>query len=528
MADNNRRRYGSDGEYIPTGSRGSRSPSNSDEYSPRRGRSEGAYTPTPAPNNMEGYSNNQSGEYSYRKTPQPPQRPVNEAPVRPSQSQSRSGNPSPSYSSAQPRRSGSVPPPAASYQPQQRTPAPAASAARSTSSGPKVERRNVINSKGEKYEVHDNISGENKNKRPVLGSSRGCLTVGIYVSIVLAVSVLVSFYIIIGLNDMFALDKPDVKVSIEVPKDADEKQVAQLLKEHGVIKYPFYFEIVAKIKMSKKEDEHFKHGTFELSTKTDYMQIITRLTRPASADKSIVKVTFPEGMNVEQYGDLLEEYSVCKKEAFLQSVNEIDLNYSFLKDIKVGEGSDRIYRLEGYLFPDTYEFYLQEGSKSAITKMLTNFEKKYKDEIEPILGNKTLEQVIQIASVIERETPDKAEMPKVSAVFWNRLNNPSHDGIGGKLQSDATMWYPYPTKEAVPKDKLASFSSKFDTTKIKGFMPGAICNPGLKAIQAAAQPETSDYYYFFTDKNNKHYYSKTLKEHNSQYNAAKSQGLIES
>lgn len=383
-------------------------------------------------------------------------------------------------------------------------------------------KKTVTTDRGDRYEVHDEYVTGKTNKKPAFSTSKGCLSVAIYMAIITAVSILLSFYMIVGINDMFALKKEDVTIQVEIPKDANIKQVAKILKENGVIDYPSFFKIFAGITMD--EDEEFKHGTYQISTRSDYKQIVNKLTNPSTADRGIVKVVFPEGSNILQYAELLDENNVCEKDAFLKSVNEMELDYEFLSGISFGEGSDRIYRLEGYLFPNTYDFYINEGSKSAIKKMLNSFKDNYEKTIAPLVKDSgmTLDQILTIASVIERETPDPDEMANVSSVFHNRLKNKAEYP---KLQSDATRWYPYPTKQDVPTDIAETFQSKYDTTIIDGLMPGPICNPGINAIKAAAQPSSTNYYFFYTDKNGKHYYASTYAEHQANVKYCQDNGL---
>lgn len=383
-------------------------------------------------------------------------------------------------------------------------------------------KKTVTTDNGDRYEVHDEyVSGKNR-KKSGFSTSKGCLSVAIYMAIITAVSILLSFYIIVGVNDMFALKKEDVTIQVEIPKDSNLKDVSKILKDNGVINYPAFFKLFAKITMD--DDDSFKHGTYQISTRSDYRQIVKKLTNPATADGGIVTVVFPEGANILQYAELLEENNVCKKDAFLKSVNEMELDYDFLSGINFGEGSDRIYRLEGYLFPNTYKFYINGGSKSAITKMLNSFKENYEATIAPLVKNSgmTLDQILTIASIIERETPDPNEMANVSSVFHNRLKNKAEYP---KLQSDATRWYPYATKKDVPENIIDTFQSKYDTTIINGLMPGPICNPGLAAIKAAAQPASTNYYFFYTDKNGKHYYASTYAEHQANVKYCQDNGL---
>lgn len=379
--------------------------------------------------------------------------------------------------------------------------------------------------RGYKYSVSDDKAKPRKNrkKHSIYQSSRGCLTAAIYTSVVCAVAVFCAFYILAGLNDMFALKKDDVQVQFDIPETATTEEISQILKESGVIDYPFLFKFFSEYKFD--DGQAFRPGSYQVSTKTDYNNLFRELTIPKTEKKDIVKITFPEGSNVLQYAELLEDKNVCKQEDFLSAINSFDASeYDFLKNLDFGDESDRIYLLEGYLFPDTYEFYMNDSPNAVINKMLNNFKTKYEKSIKPKLSadGKTLDQIIGIASIVERESPDKEERPVVASVFLNRLANPSNYPM---LQSDATRFYPYATKEDIPDILKDGFESKYDTTKISGYMPGAICNPGLETILAVLEPADTDYYFFYTDVNGKHYYAHTFSEHENNIAYCKNNGL---
>jgi len=393
----------------------------------------------------------------------------------------------------------------------------------------------VRTSDGDIYELQSNnrTQKSGSTRRKPSSKDKGCLNAFIYALCVCLVSVFFSYWFIVGCNDMFALKKESSDVVVTIPKDTDLKEVAEILKENGIIEYKGIFKFYANI---TGDDEGFKHGDFVLNTKTDYSEIIRKLTNPASSDGSTVKVVFPEGLTIEKYAELLEENNVCTKEAFIERMTSTVYDFWFLEDVypstneETGElnmdETEKIYLLEGYLFPDTYEFYIDEGSKSAINKMLSNFDSKVDGDIEEQIKSSkwTLDEIITVASIVERETSDPDEMSKVASVLYNRLNNSSKFPY---LQSDATKAYPYSKLSEVPADKKDSFVGKYDTYEIKGLPAGAICNPGLNAIKAAVNPADTDYYYFYMDKNGKHYYSKTLDEHNAVIEQCKQDGTAQ-
>ncbi len=422
--------------------------------------------------------------------------------------------------------------------------------------------RTVTTRTGERFEIPEETAIPPKimRKNSKNTKSKGCVIALVYAAIVCSISALLSFYIIVGLNDMFGLVKEESEITVDIPKDASLDDVTRILDDNGIVEYPFFFKIYAGF----TNDTSFKAGTFVLNTKSDYDQIIRKLTKPATADNSIVKVTIPEGYTVEQIGDLLEEYCVCEKQAFINSVQYADFSsYDFVNYIP--KSDTRIYRLEGYLFPSTYDFYIWGGSKHAIGKLLSAFEdnvlKGSDYDFDAITNDKSLssdkkkskkeklgkklDEIIIMASVVEREVPDPEDMKKVASVFYNRLKNPKVQGTGGMLQSDATRWYPFATATALREsDKITSSekenwinnhkgsytmtatnpttsvsetktfdTSLYDTYVIAGLPAGPICCPGLNSITAAKSPAKTDYYFFFSKSDGTTLFAETYSQH---------------
>ena len=395
-----------------------------------------------------------------------------------------------------------------------------------------VSRTRVVTSPaGDKYELpeENNLPPKLLRKQQRNPKSRGCVVAVVYSIIVVSISALLAFYLIVGINDMFGLVKEEMEVVVTLEDGADLDDVTRILEENGVVDYPFFFKLYASLTM----DADFKHGEFTLNAKSDYDMIIRKLTRPSTADKSVVKVTIPEGLNLEQIAELLEYNCVCEKEAFFNTIATYEFKHEFYKDIPKDEET-RLYKLEGYLFPDTYSFYIWEGSVSAINRMLNAFDDKVYDNDELGLAEKakklgmTMDDIITMASIIEREVPDPEQMKNVASVFYNRMKNPSYEGTGGKLQSDATMWYPFPTKAAMlesetltDEEKKNWQSTNYDTTLFSGLPAGPICCPGLNAITAALNPNDTKYYFFYTAEDSQgvmqYYYANTYAEHQQNY-----------
>lgn len=395
---------------------------------------------------------------------------------------------------------------------------------------PTQAKRVVTGRMGDKYQIQDDsviaprqIKSRQKSVRK---KNRGCMIALVYSAVVCSISILLSYYLILGINDMFGLVKDSTEIVIDVPKDASLDDVAELLDENDVVDFPVFFKLYAKF---TDKDEGFKAGTFTLDTKSDYSQILQKLRRPAGADKSTIRVTIPEGYTVEQIAELMEENSVCEAEAFLDSIKNKEFTQKFLKNADTGN-KNRTYKLEGYLFPDTYEFYLSEGSVNAINRLLNTFAVKWTDAYTE-QANKigmSMDEVIILASIVEREASKDADRMGVASVFYNRLQNSK--GTGGKLQSDATRWYPYATyddlmasdklTDAEKKDWVENHKGVCDTYSVKGLPDSPICNPGISSIEAVLYHDKTDYYYFCSGQQGEFYFAKTLKEHNANLKKA--------
>lgn len=342
----------------------------------------------------------------------------------------------------------------------------------------------------------------------------GCLFKMIWLIFIFFTSALVAKYMLTSINDMLALNREKKSVVVNIPEDANIDLVAKTLKESGLITREEFFKIYAYVTKSHKG---FETGDFELDTDMDYEQILSHL-KNNSNKKKVVEITFTEGMNILECSELLEKNAVCKKEELLKMCNS-DAFDSKYNCINVLDKNKLYYKLEGYLFPDTYQFYVSESPQKVIEKVLNNFIKKV-DAESLKYKNYTTNDIITIASLIQSEASDEEDMHKVSSVIHNRLNTlPSgkskFNEFGfGTLKIDSTVWYPYKNKQSIPKDKIKNFTSKFDTYNISGLPAGPICNPGLDAIHAAITPASTDYYYYcHSHETGQAYYAKTNDVH---------------
>lgn len=236
-----------------------------------------------------------------------------------------------------------------------------------------------------------------------------------------------------------------------------------------------------------------------------------------STTSNVVRVTFPEGTSVSQIALLLEENGVCAASDFMAEANN-PLNLEGF-DFEIPDPENRAFLLEGYLFPDTYEFYRNESAASAIKRFLKNSAEKLDGEILlrcNELGY-TLDEILTLASIIQEEAGDPAEMGKVSSVLHNRLGSPSFP----KLQCDvATFYLRDYVKPYVDEARYSVLVELYNTYNCEGLPAGPITNSGIEAVRAALYPDDTDYYFFVTDSEGAYHYAETWAEHVENCDAA--------
>lgn len=363
-----------------------------------------------------------------------------------------------------------------------------------------------------------------KKRKKKKARKNGCLFKMIWLVMIVLVSVVLAQFVLVGVNDMLAVNRTqDTTTVVVLPKDVSIDEVADILQENNVINKSSFFKLYTKL---TKRTGGFSKGTYEIKTNMDYEAIINYLQSQQNRVDT-VEVRFTEGMNLRQYAQLLEENKVCSAEAFLEKCNsdEFDEDYPFLKEIT--NKSDRYYKLEGYLFPDTYVFYEDEKPEKAIRRFLSNYRNKVvkkakvegydeKVSIEELAQERgmTPDQLLTLASMVQSEAnAQEGDMEKVASVFLNRLN-PEKNNNGENvthLGSDPTKWYPYRLQKEAPE----GFVSRYNTYDIIGLPPGPICNPSMAAIQAVLNPAQTDYLYFChaQDEQGTAYYATNLRQH---------------
>ncbi len=325
-----------------------------------------------------------------------------------------------------------------------------------------------------------------------------------YILVVCGVSVLLALVGWTLANDVLALDKEELSATITVDNSRDFESVVDQLMDTGIIRYKTVFRLFSSL---ANGSEKIQPGTYTLTTDMDYRAILNNLgSRSTSRNTTTVMIT--EGMTVHQIFQLLEEQGVSTVEALEETAANHNYNFSFLLEIPLGSPT----RLEGYLFPDTYEFYMGEDPKYVINKMLVNFDAKLTDELRQQIWDKgySIGQMMTIASMIEKEAT-LSDRGNVASVIYNRLNYP-RGGTQGYLQVDATIQYVLPEGQTVTQADYDSVDSPYNTYLYKGLPPGPISNPGLGSIMAAINPERTNYFYYALGDDNLHHFFSTYSE----------------
>ncbi len=324
----------------------------------------------------------------------------------------------------------------------------------------------------------------------------------IYAIFVIGVSALLACIGWVAANDVLALNKPEKTATITITNDDSFGDVAEKLKDEGLIEYKFLFNLFATFTRSKDD---VVAGTFTLNTDMDYRALLSGMSAN-SATRATVTVTIPEGYTVDQIFTLLEEKGVASVEDLQDMAANHDYAFSFLQDLEMGD----YHRLEGYLYPDTYEFTTPQNSLYVINKMLVRFDEQFTDAMRQEVADsgRTIHEIITIASMIEKET-DGNDRADIASVIYNRLNNPS-GGTQGYLQIDATLAYINGGK--VPTEADKSIDSPYNTYLYKGLPAGPISNPGLESIKAAMNPNSTSYYYYALGDDGVHHFFKTRRE----------------
>ena len=338
----------------------------------------------------------------------------------------------------------------------------------------------------------------------------GCLGGLIYFAFVVSISIILACVGWMAASDVLALNKEPVTATVTLDKaefkdvtisytdaDGNAKErsghqvsvgyVAKQLKDAGIIKYKGLFELYCSVSHAKTKIDP---GTYELSTNYDYRALVKKM-QIGSGAMVTTKVTIPEGYTMEQIFHKLEDENVCSYDDLMDAAANYSYNYSFIDQSMQGDAK----RLEGFLFPDTYEFYQGMQASSAINKFLENFHDRITAEMLEKADERgmTMQEVVTVASMIEKEAANDDERAMIAAVIYNRIE------AGMPLQIDSTIMYVLPEHKDVLTVEDTKIDSPYNTYQNKGLPPTPIANPGLASIKATLSPASTQALYYALD-----------------------------
>lgn len=370
-----------------------------------------------------------------------------------------------------------------------------------------------VDEEGEK----SNYTGDEESERdyrPVRQSHEGktgCLGGLMYSVFVLCLSVIVACLAWMAASDALSLNKKSFTAEVSLPTEiftsetvdtfdedgnptgterithADIDYVADELKKAGLIEYKWLFKGFCNISHA---DRKLDPGAYELQSSYDYRALVQNM-RIGAGGAVTVTVTIPEGFTMQQIFKRLEENRVCRYDELMDAAANYSYNYKFLEDKPLGDAS----RLEGFLFPDTYEFYVGMQASSAINKFLETFYYKDNEDTEARIAeiNGNITDIIKIASLIEKEAANDEERPVIASVIYNRLSS------GTALGLESAILYLHQDHEGAPDAAMIAEDSPYNLLINEGLPPTPICCPGMASITAAMYPASTNYIYFTLD-----------------------------
>jgi len=356
------------------------------------------------------------------------------------------------------------------------------------------------------YDDYDDTPEDDRYSDPIIRRNRrrrtGVLGGVMYAAFILGVGTILALLGWMAVDDILALTKDDTPVEITIPYDFTIESVAQELYTHGIINHTFLFEwYVGQF----GGEERIQPGVYQVRP-MDFRAIIRSLNQQ-TGELVAVRVTIPEGRTMMETFAILEYNGVATVEALREAADTVRFdNFEFLADVPM----DTMNRLEGYLFPDTYDFFLGQNPESAIRTILRNFDARMQmNDIYELLEESefSLRDIINIAAMIEGEMASAEEAPQISSVIHNRLRTEMHLGI------DATIQYILPERTEFVLYAHLEIESPYNTYLHLGLPYGPVGNPGMAAILAALHPDSTDFFFYALHVDGHHHFTRTYAEH---------------
>lgn len=342
--------------------------------------------------------------------------------------------------------------------------------------------------------------------------------------IVIVISMALSIYAVLCLNDIFGMTKTTSSVTVSYTQQIESSSEAiDLLADNGLIKCKNFCKLFITVadKLLRAYDcgGPYDAGVYYLYGKMGLEGMLTTL-KGTPENTETVRLTFPEGYTTADIINKLVDNEVCDRAALLSVIESTAYSYSLVSNLKASE--EVPYRLEGYLFPETYDFYIGQSASSTIETFLSTTEKKITEEYRnraKELGF-SMNEIMIIASIIQAEAGSDEQMPIIASVIENRLkdktNNPS---LGCQSTSDYINNKVAPSLSSTSSHTAEYYLKYYSTnsnSNVIGLPKGPICNPGIAAIEAALYPEETDYIYFFHDNKRNLYTASSYSEFKSK------------
>lgn len=339
-------------------------------------------------------------------------------------------------------------------------------------------------------------------------------TVFMGLAVCFAVSIIISVFLIGCVNDVLAIGR-DGETSVEVvlPNNADTVTAVDVLKDAGLIKNKLFCTVF--IKAMGYSDKNYLPGVYYFTENMGVEKMIKRF-KTSSTRGALISITIPEGYTIDKIFERLEKNNICTASALYKTINEVDFSSEYKFIPGAGTKKDAYHVLEGYFFPATYEFEQGADPATVVRAFLNAFQQHWTDEYAKKADElgMSVDDIVNLASIIEKEGANAKQFTQISSVLHNRLNK---SGLYPLLECNSTKDYVTNTITArvTSKSELNKYISNYSTYEHEGLPVGAICNPGQAAIEAALNPEVNQYYFFAHDNKRNIYLAETMEQHDA-------------
>lgn len=381
------------------------------------------------------------------------------------------------------------------------------------------------------YFTNQDYSGLRSDKKPkppkkAGGAKTKKFGVGstyLFFIIVIVISMAISVYAIFCINDVFGMTKSKSSVTINYTQDIETpSEAVDLLSDNGLVQCPnfckFYLKLASVLVGDYDVTGPFRAGVYYLNGQMGLEGMLINMQGEADTTET-VRIMFPEGATVPEIVDRLVENEVCDRASLLSVIESTDYSYSLISGMQSKESVP--YRLEGYLFPDTYDFYIGQSASSVIETFVRHCEEVVTEDMRQKASDMgyTMQEVMIIASIVQAEAGSVDQMDTIAAIIENRLNDPANNPwLGCQSTSDYINNKVAPALSSTSAHTADYYLQYYNTntdSSVVGLPEGPICNPGLAAIQAVLSPADTDDIYFFHDMDGELHTAETYSEFKS-------------